>query len=407
MNNKNKIIVVLIIILITFFTQNTFAKFYEKLEKTLIKAEIAEPIAIFESVSETVKINNFNKYSGEKEYIFKIKNYDILENGERRISEVNFNYFIEIKSTNSNFPIKYKLIDMQNNEEIELINNKSNEISMKSEKEFEKGYKLVIMYDETKKVDTNEKSADIEILVKISQSMQLKFVSKNLFILRNFEIRNLENQILERNNNIKNIKILKTTLIFLLIILYSSITNYAKYNYSYKVTAFSLKIPDSQILYEINMSNNGIGYTNQNVEIMISFNKEINSVDGFSLSADRKKLSRIVEENEKNTIKVIDDYGNSQIITYVVNNIDKIIPEILGVENGVTYTDNVEIKYKDNVGIQKIEVFKILENNEAVIEKNPYKIENSGTYRIIVSDLAGNINEKIIKIEKNYIIEYK
>jgi len=192
-----------------------------------------------------------------------------------------------------------------------------------------------------------------------------------------------------------------------LIILYSSITNYAKYNYSYKVTAFSLKIPDSQILYEINMSNNGIGYTNQNVEIMISFNKEINSVDGFSLSADRKKLSRIVEENEKNTIKVIDDYGNSQIITYVVNNIDKIIPEILGVENGVTYTDNVEIKYKDNVGIQKIEVFKILENNEAVIEKNPYKIENSGTYRIIVSDLAGNINEKIIKIEKNYIIEYK
>ncbi len=192
-----------------------------------------------------------------------------------------------------------------------------------------------------------------------------------------------------------------------MIILYSSITNYAKYNYSYKVTAFSLKIPDSQILYEINMSNNGIGYTNQNVEIMISFNKEINSVDGFSLSADRKKLSRIVEENEKNTIKVIDDYGNSQIITYVVNNIDKIIPEILGVENGVTYTDNVEIKYKDNVGIQKIEVFKILENNEAVIEKNPYKIENSGTYRIIVSDLAGNINEKIIKIEKNYIIEYK
>lgn len=192
-----------------------------------------------------------------------------------------------------------------------------------------------------------------------------------------------------------------------MIILYSSITNYAKYNYLYKVTAFSLKIPDSQILYEINMSNNGIGYTNQNVEIMISFNKEINSVDGFSLSADRKKLSRIVEENEKNTIKVIDDYGNSQIITYVVNNIDKIIPEILGVENGVTYKDNVEIKYKDNVGIQKIEVFKILENNETVIEKNPYKIENSGTYRITVSDLAGNINEKIIKIEKNYIIEYK
>lgn len=118
-------------------------------------------------------------------------------------------------------------------------------------------------------------------------------------------------------------------------------------------------------------------------------------------------LSRIIEENEKNTIKITDDYGNSEIITYVVDNIDKIPPEILGVEDGATYKKDVEINYKDNVGIQKIEVFKILDNNKTILEKNPYKIENSGIYRIIVNDLAGNINKKTIKIEKGYIIEYK
>lgn len=113
-----------------------------------------------------------------------------------------------------------------------------------------------------------------------------------------------------------------------------------------------------------------------------------------------------MEVNEKNTIIVTDDYGNSEIITYVVDNIDKILPEIIGIENGKIYKGKVEINYKDNVGIQKINVFKILDNNEVVIENNPYKIEDSGTYRIVVSDLAGNINEKTIKIEKNYSIEY-
>ena len=79
----------------------------------------------------------------------------------------------------------------------------------------------------------------------------------------------------------------------------------------------------------------------------------------------------------------------------------------MGVEDGATSKKDVEINYKDNVGIQKIEVFKILDNDKTILEKNPYKIENSGTYRIIVNDLAGNINKKTIKIEKGYIIEHK
>lgn len=167
---KQKIVVILIIILIICLSQNTFSRFYEKLEKTLIKAEIAEPIIKFESMNETIKVNNFNKNVDEKEYTFKIKNYEIIEDGKKKISEVSFDYVIEINNKNNNFPVKYKLYDKQNGEEIILNGNKSNKINIKKEKEFEKTYKLVVMWDETKKMDASEKSTDIEILVRASQN---------------------------------------------------------------------------------------------------------------------------------------------------------------------------------------------------------------------------------------------
>ena len=40
---------------------------------------------------------------------------------------------------------------------------------MKNGEEFERTYKLIIMWDESKNIDANEKNTDIEILVKISQ----------------------------------------------------------------------------------------------------------------------------------------------------------------------------------------------------------------------------------------------
>lgn len=85
--------------------------------------------------------------------------------------------------------------------------------------------------------------------------------------------------------------------------------------------------------------------------------------------------------------------------------VDKIPPEIIGIEDGQTYNREININYKDNVGIQNIKVFKI--NNNEQLEKNPYKLKEDGLYKIIVEDLAGNRNEKIIRIKKPYNINYK
>lgn len=161
---------------------------------------------------------------------------------------------------------------------------------------------------------------------------------------------------------------------------------------------------NNKISYEI-IINNKNKYTNQDVNVIINFNNEINEVPGFILSNNRKTLFKIVKENGKNTFIVVDNFGNKETVSFLIDNIDKQIPEILGIENGKTYNKSVELNYKDNIGIQKIQVFKILDNAEILIENNPYKIKNNGTYKIVVTDLAGNINEKIIKIAKPYIIE--
>lgn len=165
---KKKIVIIIIIIFIILFEKKVCARYYEQLEKIFIKSEIAEPIIKFENMQETIIINDFNKNIGEKEYFFKIKNYEISEENEKRISEVSFNYFIEIKNKNNNFPVKYKLYDY-NKEEMILTNNKTNKFNIEKNKEYEKIYKLVVSWDENRNISNLENNTDIEILVIVSQ----------------------------------------------------------------------------------------------------------------------------------------------------------------------------------------------------------------------------------------------
>lgn len=148
-------------------------------------------------------------------------------------------------------------------------------------------------------------------------------------------------------------KAIKIFLVFI-IILTISINTYAKYNYQYNLKAFSLTRDNSDIIYSISRTENETEYTNKDVMLTINLNKSVENVDGFEISNDGKTLTRLIEENEMNTIIVEDISGNKKEISYNINNIDKIPPEIIGVEDGETYNTNKEINYMDNVGIKDI-----------------------------------------------------
>ncbi len=120
-------------------------------------AQIAEPIIILESFKEDNKL--VNKLDFPLEYEFEIKNYN-----ELKTNEVDFIYNIEIEESNLNFPIKYKIIDLSNNQEIKIENNISEDLKIKKETKEEKKYKLVIEWEDEKE----ELSQMIDLKLKLN-----------------------------------------------------------------------------------------------------------------------------------------------------------------------------------------------------------------------------------------------
>lgn len=160
-----KIVFSFFIILIIVQT-NSMARYYEILNMFSGKAIIAEPIIIVEKIQEPINIE-VTKNMDIQEYYFKIRNYKLDEKSNKKITEVNFAVFIEIKNSNLEFPIKYELYDCENGEELLKGNNITDKIIVNRNKEFEKIYKLVVSWNDKETISGN--LDEIEILVNGSQ----------------------------------------------------------------------------------------------------------------------------------------------------------------------------------------------------------------------------------------------
>lgn len=158
----------------------------------------------------------------------------------------------------------------------------------------------------------------------------------------------------------------KIIMIIMILIVMLMPRTYSKYNYTYNLNAFTLTRDDSEIIYNITRTEEDKLYTNKDVLLSIYLNKPINKIEGFNISEDGKILTKIIKENESNTIKVEDNSGNSKDIAYTINNIDKIPPEIVGIEDGMTYNTNKNISYTDNIGIKDIFVDRYSKLNVAI-----------------------------------------
>ncbi len=148
-------------------------------------------------------------------------------------------------------------------------------------------------------------------------------------------------------------KIQRIIIIIVGLILISNST-YAKYIYQLDETILELtrdaNAPICNVTYSIQE------WTNQNVIVTITSNKEIEQVSGFELSENRRILTKEITENEHGLIIVRDLSGNETEVKYEVNNIDKEMPQIIGCENGGTYQKPLTLEYYDNVEIKNIEV---------------------------------------------------
>lgn len=148
--------------------------------------------------------------------------------------------------------------------------------------------------------------------------------------------------------------------------------------------------------------------TNSDVIATISSNEEIKSVSGWTLSNDKKSLTKKYEKNISEEVTVKDLVGNESKAKIEINNIDKVAPTVkvttdkkeykVGEKAIITATFNEEIQEDTPqisiIGIENLEKTKMVKENGKVYTYS-YLIPNkSGKQTIFISegmDKAGNI----------------
>lgn len=138
--------------------------------------------------------------------------------------------------------------------------------------------------------------------------------------------------------------------------------------------------------------------TNKDILVTISSNKEIEKLDGWNLSENKKELTKIYKENSNDTLKIKSASGYEKLVNVKVNNIDKTIPEIK-----VTYSEpdaegKVIVTIESNKELQEKEGYTLLKDKKTLTKTFTERVSDE----ITIVDIAGNIAK--VKIETNDII---
>ena len=128
--------------------------------------------------------------------------------------------------------------------------------------------------------------------------------------------------------------------------------------------------------------------TNQNVTVTIEANEEVQGVTGWSLSTDKKKLTKTYQANAVENVVVKDLAGNSVTANITINNIDKDAPEI----KRITYTEteltnqNVTVIIEMNEELQGATGWQLSTDKKKLTKT----YQEKGAENVVVKDLAGN-----------------
>lgn len=156
---------------------------------------------------------------------------------------------------------------------------------------------------------------------------------------------------------------------------------------------------------DVNYSDKNL--TNKDVTVTITSNEEMWSVDDWTLSEDKKTLTKTYTENTSEELKVYDYGGNEKIAEIKIENIDKIAPKIQ-IEYSTTDLTNKDV-------IVTITADKIIRTVEGWTLSSDMKqltkiFKENDEEEIVITDEVGNNVTAKIKVEnivKQVIITIK
>lgn len=161
-NNEkiSKFITIFIIIFIIILLMLCGMSFAKSIDNAIINAnaQISEPILIIEN-NPQIDITAANNYGI---YTFKIKNY----NNENKITDINLKYYIEILS-NLDESIEIELFQDEN--KIDLNNNKTEYIEISKDQKEERQYKIKVTYNKNKSTGIADILEKIQVKIHTEQ----------------------------------------------------------------------------------------------------------------------------------------------------------------------------------------------------------------------------------------------
>ena len=163
---------------------------------------------------------------------------------------------------------------------------------------------------------------------------------------------------------------------------------------------YQLSMDKEKPEYEVNYSTTLS--TNEDVTVTITANEEIQGVEGWTLSEDKKVLTKTYIENTEEEVIIKDLVGNSTSKTIIkISNIDKIAPKIDVAYSTTSVTDkDVIVTITSDKIIKSIDGW-TLSSDKKQLTKN---FKENGEEQITITDEAGNsvtINIKVSNIDKN------
>ena len=161
------------------------------------------------------------------------------------------------------------------------------------------------------------------------------------------------------------------------------------------ITKIEINIANiDKIIPEAKVEYSSIENTNEDVVVTITVNEEIQEVNGWELSKDKKVLTKTYDKNAQEIIKIKDLAGNIVEKNINISNIDKEKPVV---EVNYSTIDNkyVTVKIISTEQLQKVEGWE-LSADKMTLTKT-YEENTEAT--IEVKDLTGNITLVEIKID--------
>ena len=152
-----------------------------------------------------------------------------------------------------------------------------------------------------------------------------------------------------------------------------------------KDTVKEIKIDSTSPEYKVIYSKTNI--TNENIVVTIKANEELKELSDWTLSSDKKTLTKTYTSNVNETITIYDLFGNKSDVKIQINNTDKVKPIAKVNYSTTTQTsDSVTVTIKASEKIAGIEGW-LLSPDELTLTK---MFDKNSTETVTIRDLAGN-----------------